>query len=216
MALLMGLLVLIFAPTWYESQPILLSNAMNGLCGTAVPAIGFYFVYMCLRWFGWSVHNVNNEGMKRASISSGVPMRDYFLLTAVLAILVTVSRGLLPGLPELFQYRMYFPDLLISAASFTGIALLTLSKSRIAAITSQVVALVLFLVVIGYPIAEFIFGISRILLITQPQVMLRVIATGVLSTFVYLQAYRLRGWRLGWRKVEDKNIAAEAVKSFGG
>jgi hypothetical protein len=206
MALVIRLLDLIFSPTWYEPWGGMISNVSNGLFSTAGPAIGLYFVYCSLRWFGWSAYNVNHESSERPMARPGVPMRDYFLLTAVLAILVTVSLGLSPVLPQLFQLQIYILnlDFLFCVASFTGIvasfaviALLALSNSHMAARASQVIALVLFLVVIGYPIGEFIFGLSRELMLTQPQIVLRVIASGALSTFVYLQAYRLRGWRLG-------------------
>ncbi len=203
MALLIVMLNLVFALTWYDSRSML-NISMLYLCKTALPAIGCYFVYLSLRWFGWSTYNLKYKAIEKEPVSRGVPMRDYFLLTAVLAVLVSVSCNLHPGLPELFQNTMSFPDFLISVVSFTGIALLTFSKFRIAKITSQVVALISVVVVIGYPIAEFNLGISRMLLMTQPQAILLVTATGTLSTFVFLQAYRQRGWRLGRTRLPSR------------
>ena len=187
--LLAGLLIAFFGPddAW----------SWRGVLTTIAPSVGMCLLYRLLRSCGWKMFNTRDDIRESKHPSRAIPIRDFFLLTGCIAILLAVSRTLLPHFMLLFTQSPRFVILAIGLACLCGTTTLTMQPSRICRLVSTLGALVLLVLLTAYPAYEFSFG--KPLVQAGFQDVVQTVASGSLATFVLLQPYRQRGWRASFR-----------------
>lgn len=198
-ALTMGLLDLFFAPHSRETW--------DGVSGTILPGLLLLLIYGLLRWLGWALTPTTPQSTHSQSVPEvattgrrpSIPMRDFFIVSACLAVALVASRGLLPGFGILLEMAPNVLLLAVGLISQVVASYLALTNVVWLRRFSNVLVGILMLTLIGYPVVEFYQAWNWTVLASMVATVARVVVMGMVCTYLFLHAYRWRGWSLMWR-----------------
>ncbi len=191
--------------------------AAQGALWVLLPTFGLLILLGLARLCGVRVRQCKELHLGSLATSESrnrhrVPLRDYFVIAALVAIVLACSGGLLKTLPDaaknmftLEAIRAEAISLIVCAVAIavcSVVMLVSVVSNRVLYSCLALLILLSYLVAASLPIIEFWIGSSLNYYLANSYmqfVLVRVIGAAVATIFILMCAFRLRGWRVSFR-----------------